>query len=198
MTVREYLRKAEIDLDGDFVQQAAQLMAQAAMELEVEQQIGAARHERTPARQTQRNGYRERGWETRAGEIPLRIRSCGRAATSRSAGTRRRAEHALLAVVHKPTSRGGTARSMTCAGVADRHRQGAVSRICKDLTEWWRHSATDPWGSYPYVWLDARMSGAVNHRIVNQAVVIAIGVRKRANGRCWVSPSAPVKRRLSG
>ncbi len=50
MTVREYLGKAEIDLDGDFVQQAAQLMAQAAMELEVEQQIGAARHERTPAR----------------------------------------------------------------------------------------------------------------------------------------------------
>jgi transposase-like protein len=41
------------------------------MELEVEQQTGAARHARTPERKTQRNGYRERVWATRVGEIDL-------------------------------------------------------------------------------------------------------------------------------
>jgi len=43
------------------------------MELEVEQQIGAGKHERTPERSNHRNGYRERTWETRVGEIELAI-----------------------------------------------------------------------------------------------------------------------------
>jgi len=50
MTVGEYLRKAGIDLDGDFLAQATSIVAQATMELEVAQQIGAAKHERTPER----------------------------------------------------------------------------------------------------------------------------------------------------
>ena len=87
MTVREYLRKAGIDLDGDFLAQAAALVAQATMELEVTQQIGAAKHERTAARQTQRNGYREREWATRAGTSRCAFRSCGRAATFRACWT---------------------------------------------------------------------------------------------------------------
>ena len=67
MTVREYLRKAGIELYSDFLAQAAGLVAQMTMELEVEQQIGAAKHSRTPTRTTQRNGYRERSWATRGG-----------------------------------------------------------------------------------------------------------------------------------
>jgi hypothetical protein len=43
------------------------------MALALAQQIGTANHERTPTRQTQRNGYRARSWATRAGEIPQRI-----------------------------------------------------------------------------------------------------------------------------
>jgi len=138
MTVREYLRKAEIDLDGDFVQQAAQLMAQAAMELEVEQQIGAARHERTLARKTQRNGYRERGWETRAGEIPLRIPKLRQGSYFPSLlEPRRRAEHALLAVVQQAYIEGVSTRKvddlLQALGLTGIDRS-AVSRICKELT----------------------------------------------------------------
>ena len=33
--------------------------------MEVEQHVGAARHERTEARSGHRNGYREREWDTR-------------------------------------------------------------------------------------------------------------------------------------
>jgi hypothetical protein len=43
------------------------------MELEVSEQVGAGRYERTPERKTYRNGYRERVWETRVGQIPLRV-----------------------------------------------------------------------------------------------------------------------------
>ena len=43
------------------------------MELEVSEPVGAGRYERTPERKTYRNGYRERVWETRVGQIPLRI-----------------------------------------------------------------------------------------------------------------------------
>jgi transposase-like protein len=40
-------------------------------ELEVSQQIGAERYQRSDKRTTQHNGYRERTWETRVGEIDL-------------------------------------------------------------------------------------------------------------------------------
>jgi hypothetical protein len=73
MIVGEYLRKAGIDLDGCFLAPATALVTQATMELEVAQQIGAVKHECTPVRQTQRNGYRERSWATRTGDIPLGI-----------------------------------------------------------------------------------------------------------------------------
>jgi Transposase, Mutator family len=43
------------------------------MEAEVTAQIGAELGERTPARLTQRNGYRTRYWDTRVGELELRI-----------------------------------------------------------------------------------------------------------------------------
>ena len=49
------------------------MLAQAVMELEVAQHVGAARHARTPERSGQRNGYRERAWDTRVGTLELRV-----------------------------------------------------------------------------------------------------------------------------
>jgi len=43
------------------------------VELEAGQKVGAAPHERSPNRLTQRNGYRERGLAPRVGELELRI-----------------------------------------------------------------------------------------------------------------------------
>jgi len=184
MTVGEYLRKAGIDLDGDFLAQAASIVAQATMELEVTQQIGAARHERTSARQTQRNGYRERSWATRAGDIPLRIPKLRQGSYFPSLlEPRRQAEQALLAVVQQAYIEGVSTRKvddlLQALGLTGMDKS-QVSRICKELTEvveGFRNRQLE--GSYPYVWLDALyVKVRVNHRIVSQAVVMAIGVRE--------------------
>jgi transposase-like protein len=55
------------------------------MEAEVAEQIGAELGERAPgARSAQRNGYRERGWDTRVGEIELAIPKLRSGAISRA------------------------------------------------------------------------------------------------------------------
>jgi putative transposase len=54
----------------DVLREGVRLLAEALMELEVSEQVGAGRYERTPERKTYRNGYRERVWETRVGQIP--------------------------------------------------------------------------------------------------------------------------------
>ena len=58
------LRKAELRQDQDFLREGVQMFAQALLELEVSQHVGADRHERTPERTGQRNGYRERTFLT--------------------------------------------------------------------------------------------------------------------------------------
>lgn len=69
--------------DTDLLREMIGFAAHRLMELEVEGLTGAGHGERSPDRITQRNGYRERDWETRAGTVELRIPSCGGGATSR-------------------------------------------------------------------------------------------------------------------
>jgi putative transposase len=56
----ELLRKAQLEGDAEFLKEGVRVLSQALMELEVEEHIGAARHERSPGRRRQRNGYRQR------------------------------------------------------------------------------------------------------------------------------------------
>jgi hypothetical protein len=80
---------------------AVPLVARELMEAEISGEIGAGRGEVSRARQTHRNGYRSRAWETRVGEIELAIprKREGEAYFPSFLEPRRPAEQALLAVV---------------------------------------------------------------------------------------------------
>src|SRR3546814_19569934 len=70
------------------------------MELEVEARTGAPAGARSAERLTQRNGYRERAWETRAGRIELAIPKLRKGSYLPSfLEPRRTAEKALQAVI---------------------------------------------------------------------------------------------------
>ena len=73
MALQELLRKAELNGDVDFLREGVRMMAQEVMEIEVAQQLGAERYERGAERTGERNGYRDRTWDTRVGSIELRV-----------------------------------------------------------------------------------------------------------------------------
>jgi putative transposase len=81
------------------------------MEAEVAAQIGAELGERTPDRVAQRNGYRPRSWDTRVGELELRIPRLRTGSYFPSfLEPRRRAEQALVAVVQEAYVNGVSTR----------------------------------------------------------------------------------------
>lgn len=56
--LKQYHIKIGLDDDADFLHKGVQLLSQMLMEVEVEQRVGAGKHERTPERSNYRNGYR--------------------------------------------------------------------------------------------------------------------------------------------
>jgi len=184
MTLIEYLRKLALDKETDFLREAVRQVVQELMEAEAEERVGAARHERTPERVNQRNGYRDRVWETRVGAVPLRIPKLRQGSYFPALlEPRRQAEQALLAVVQSAYVQGvstrkvdGLLQALGLTGI-DKSR---VSRICQQLDEAVEAFRNRPLeGAYPYVWLDALyLKVRQNHRIVSMAVVLAIGVRE--------------------
>lgn len=73
MELLELLRKGEVEDKAGFLGKAVRRLAQAIIEAEVEQVIGAGRYERNETRTNQRNGSTSRRWDTAAGSIDLAI-----------------------------------------------------------------------------------------------------------------------------
>ena len=73
MALTALLRKAQLDKDTDVLREGMKVLGEALMELELTQHLGAERYERTAERTGQRNGYRERQWDTRVGTVELQV-----------------------------------------------------------------------------------------------------------------------------
>jgi putative transposase len=184
ITLRELLEKGS---DATFLREMIGFAAQRLMELEVGELTGAAHGERSPERLNQRNGYRERDWQTRVGTVELRIPKLRRGAYFPAfLEPRRTAEKALTAVIQEAYVQGISTRSvddLVRAMGMDGVSKSQVSRLCAEIDERVRDFLGRPIeGDWPYLWLDAtyvkvREAG----RIVPVAVTIAVGVN--ADGR---------------
>ncbi|PWR00984.1 IS256 family transposase [Meridianimarinicoccus roseus] len=179
MTLMELVEKSA---DEDLVRDMLAYAAERLMEMEVEAATGAPKGTRTPARTTQRNGYRERGWETRAGRIDLAIPKLRKGSYFPSfLEPRRTAEKALVAVIQEAYVHGVSTRAvddlvraMGGSGVS----KSQVSRLCAEIDERVLAFLTRPLeGAWPYLWLDATyIRVRENGRIISRAVIIAVAV----------------------
>lgn len=73
MDVLELLRKKGMDGDVDFPREALGVLVEGIMDAEVSAKTGAEYGDCSADRVTQRNGYRNRSWDTRVGTMDLHI-----------------------------------------------------------------------------------------------------------------------------
>src|ERR1700716_4321108 len=182
MALAELLRKADAEPDLDTLREGVRVMTQALMELEVAQHLGAERYQRSPERQGERNGYRDRNWDTRVGTLELRVpRVRDGSFFPGLLEPRKRAERALVATVREAYVQGVSTRrvdDLVKALGLDGISKSQVSRLFEELdTEVERFRTRKLDGAYPYLWLDATfVKVRHDHRGVSMAIVIAIGV----------------------
>jgi transposase-like protein len=168
----------------DTIRTSLEWILQQLIEAEATAFIGAAPHERTDTRTTQRNGHRRRLLSTAAGDVELQIPKL-RTGTFFPAllERRRRIDRALFAVVMEAWVHGVSTRKVddlvAALGVGSGISKSEVSRICAQLDtdlEVFRNRPLDH-VAFPYVFADATyVKGRVNGRVVSRAVVVATGV----------------------
>ena len=108
--LRELLAKGS---EASVLREMIGFAAQRLMELETAALTGAAHGERSESRRVQRNGYRDRDWETRAGTVELRIPRLRKGSYFPAfLEPRRTAEKALTAVIQEAYIQGVSTRSV--------------------------------------------------------------------------------------
>jgi putative transposase len=168
--------------DADLVREMLGFAAGRLMEAEVQARTGAAHGERDPARLVQRNGYRARAWDTRAGRIELEIPRLRRGSYFPSfLEPRRTAEKALTAVIQEAYIQGVSTRAVDdlvkalgASGVS----KSEVSRLVEEIDGRVNAFLARPIeGEWPYLWIDATyVKAREGGRIVSTATIVAVGV----------------------
>ncbi len=176
------LELIEKGADADLVREMLSFAAGRLMDAEVQARTGAAHGARDPERLVQRNGYRERAWDTRVGQIDLEIPRLRRGSYFPSfLEPRRTAEKALTAVIQEAYVHGVSTRAvddlvkaMGASGIS----KSQVSRLVAEIDERVDAFLARPIeGEWPYVWIDATYVKAREAgRIVSTATIIAVAV----------------------
>lgn len=179
MTLSELVEKGS---DADLVRAMLAYAADRLMGVEVEALCGVGPGERGPGRVNQRNGYRERAWDTRTGRIDLKIPKLRKGSYFPCfLEARRTAEQALTAVIQEAYVHGISTRAVDDLVKAlgmEGISKSEVSRLCADLDVKVNAFLERPIeGDWPYLWIDATyVKSREDHRIRSVAVIIAVGV----------------------
>jgi len=168
--------------DADLIRDMLAFAAERLMNLEVDALTGAPAGVRSPDRLNQRNGYRERAWDTRVGRIDLSIPKLRKGSYFPVfLEPRRTAEKALTAVIQEAYVHGISTRSvddlvkaMGMTGIS----KSQVSRLCEEIDERVNAFLARPIeGEWPYLWIDATyLKTREAGRIVSTAVILAVAV----------------------
>ncbi|MCQ4348686.1 IS256 family transposase [Pseudomonas stutzeri] len=169
---------AEKGADAELLKHMIQFVAQRLMELDVETLCGAGYGIKSDERSNSRNGYRDRLWQTRAGDVELRIPKLRQGSYFPTfLEPRRTAEKALAAVIQEAYVQGVSTRSvdelvqaMGMSGIS----KSQVSRLAAEIDDRVHAFLDRPIeGDWPYLWIDATY---VKVRIGRPGVVQAFGI----------------------
>jgi transposase-like protein len=165
----------------DPIREIGEMVLNFVSEAEASARVGAEPYERTEERVTQRNGYRERRFDTRLGTLNLKIPKVREGGFVPSfIEHRKRSEQALISVIQEAVIQGVSTRKIEAvlaafgiAGIS----AGQVSQLCSALDEKVRQFRERPLGESRYVWVDALYEKVrEDERVESMAVVIATGV----------------------
>ena len=189
---------------GDFMKELAEEVLQRLMAYDIDGRIGAGRYERNEERTTQRNGYRERTFDTRLGTLDLKIPKLRKGSYFPGfLEPRRTTEQALVAVIQEAWIQGVSTRKVNdlvqAMGI-DGISKSQVSELCKGIDGRVGSFLDRPiTGEWTYLWLDATyLKVREDGRIVSIAAISPAASTPTAGARSWASASAPRRPPSSG